>query len=174
MAKSKTHNLLAKIRDNFERDAKLLNADLAEMGLEPEKYTQSLDEPVRIKNLPTLEQGTRRLISPMLKERFAFCGRWRRFGEIWLSAEQMETVCRNRQFKRNFRIQKEEWENSAPAIIPPNRLTVYSVSSHDDGDYTYLVWPERQNGEPQLWRYQSQSETQFKNLQEFLEWQAGS
>ena len=167
--------LLIKIRDEFDLAAACMNKLLIESGLEPVTCSQTLGPVAHVTDLPTLDVSTRRSVTPALSRRFAFCGRWRRFDEVWLSVKQMETVARNRDFKRHFKAKQQHWNESAPAVIPPDRLSVFSVSSHAEGDYTFLVWPDSSRVvEPELWRYHGQSESRFKNLEAFLRWVAAS
>lgn len=163
--------LLIRLKDDFPIACKRVNRLLEKSGDETQSFTQSLSESDTLGRVPTLDSQTQRPMSAMLRSRFRFCGRWRRLGEVWLSLSQMETVTRNRQFRKHFRSKKEYWEGSAPATIPLNRLSVFSVGSHAQGDYTFLVWPSNStDSEPELWCYSGQSEMRFKDLESFLIW----
>ena len=167
--------LLIQLRDGFDGTTLSVNRILADSGLPPERFTQSLGPPESAREVPTLDPMIRKPLSPMLNARFEFCSRWRRFDENWLSVSQMSSVAQNRMFRRHFASKSEHWDNSAPATISKNRLSVFGVSSHAEGDYTFIVWPDKPNVvEPAIWRYEGQSETRFANLEKFLHWLVAS
>jgi hypothetical protein len=59
---------------------------------------------------------------------------------------------------------------SAPALFPPERLSLFAVADDQPEDHTYLVWPADDGPEPELWTYAGHSEQRYPDLRHYLRW----
>ncbi|WP_046215998.1 hypothetical protein [Paenibacillus wulumuqiensis] len=128
---------------------------------------------IQAEQIPTLDKGVLRPVSPQLLERFAYAGSWLDLGEHMLDPVQMKEVMNGQPFREWIAAMRDNREDSAPARYPDDRLSVLSVISEDDGEYTLLVWPEDKSAEPRVYRYYSQQEQQFEDLADWLRWMNG-
>jgi hypothetical protein len=118
--------------------------------------------------LSMVEVGTTRPLSPMFAERFSHAGAMHDVTGHFLSQKEILGLLTKRLFRSTFEAQRENWDSSAPATIPPGRLSVVSIQSLADGDLTYLVWPNRDGLEPELWQYAGQHEEKHRDLASYL------
>lgn len=124
--------------------------------------------------IPTLEKGIYRDASPMLQERFENYGRWVNATHgIWLSIQDMENLwCDDIEDSTVDRIKyhaeclKEDWPNHAYSLFKDNRLSLFAGS--DIGNESiFLLWLDFED-EPELWVYDSNGESRYKNFNEYL------
>ncbi|BDR57642.1 hypothetical protein [Xylocopilactobacillus apicola] len=124
-----------------------------------------------IDKIPTLDIAVYQKVSPQLNERFLYADSWEDIGETFLNVEEMIELVGKPHFKSWVTSMRDNWEDSAPAIYPDEQLSVISVMSEDEGDYTLAVWDKPL--EPEIWRYSGQSEQKFKDLLAWLDWLNG-
>ncbi|CAI1180296.1 Uncharacterised protein [Serratia rubidaea] len=125
-------------------------------------------------NIPTLEKGVYREASPMLMERFKYYGRWESATHgNWLSISDMQEIWSDDiqdDFIDLVKFQadclKTDWPNHAFGLFKDNRLSLFSGS--DVGNESiFLLWLDDEV-EPELWVYDSNGESRYKNLNEYL------
>lgn len=167
--------LLSRLVDSYPRRARELRRDLAAAGLERLDIAQSLvRKPARpIQSIPLVATGLTHPLTPMILARFEFAAAIHDLEVHLLDPTEMAAVLASEQFLEVFTSQAENWEGSAPASVPPDRVSIFSIQSLDDGDLTYLVWPENSTTEPALWKYSGQSETTFTDLRGYLTFLCG-
>lgn len=70
--------------------------------------------------VPTLQSGCFQSMTPMLEERFKYCGRWAcaTFGHTWLGLQDMASMWTSPRLLRPVVERKESWLDSPPAIVP--------------------------------------------------------
>jgi len=140
--------------------------DISRLRLLP---AATLDEGV-----PTLRSGQRQSFSPQLKERYELFGRWETATHgHWLGLGDMEGLWQetiNDDFLNRIKSQRiaceEGWSNSAPALFKPERLSLFACSDLTN-EQIYLLWLEFED-EPELWVYDSNGESRYKDLEEYL------
>lgn len=166
---------LDKLRDTFiqrEKDSvhRVFGANWLEEVCANDFYLKiSIPEPIDL-GILMIDGRTRRSPSPMLKERYEYCGDWNESGQLCLAAPSTAKVIqKSKEFKSIFKSQKDHWGNSAPALISSDRLSLLGASSLEDGDVSYLVWKEHVE-EPEVWIYNSQNEQKFDSLLDYLNW----
>jgi hypothetical protein len=165
--------LLQRLVDTYPQRATEVRQILLQSGLKEAEIAKHLKlklgrpEPTA-QAVPLVAADRSRPPSAMLRERFAFAGAMHDIAGHFLSAKEMADLSKKKRFQEIYRAQAQHWSGSAPATVPPERLSVFSVRSLDDGDLTYLVWPEREGGEPALWQYAGQSETRYAHLVDYL------
>ena len=118
--------------------------------------------------LPTLDPNHRRAATPMLAERFAFGGALHDLTIHLFSPKEMADLARKKAFRRHYEAQRVQWDGSAPAAFPPDRLSLFAAQSIDDGDVTYLGWPARDGKEPAVWEYWGHNETRHRDVAAYL------
>ena len=165
--------ILDKIKEDFPRVKKELIDGLKKEGMTEEEIgpvEQTIDPAEPVKNgIPTFKKGVYKKLPPMLEERFKYAGSWQIIDEIWLGLSDMEKQLSNKNVQATFKAQKENWDGSAPMSFPPERLSLFAVTEGVDGDQAYLVWPEQEGEEPEVWKYADQNETKYKSLQKYFE-----
>jgi hypothetical protein len=124
------------------------------------------------KKVPTLE-GSGRPLSPMLRARFMFGGRWKNavLGQTWLSAGDMANVKKTAPSRREVALRRESWPRSPVAKLPLEQLSLFAVDA-DEGDATYLVWGK--GPEPKVVEYAGASETVHRDLATYLRARLGA
>jgi hypothetical protein len=166
--------LLDSVKEAFPDKARKVARGLAKAGMTKEEIgplEQTIDPPEPFKSgIPTLKKGVNRKPSPMIEARFKYAGTWKQIDRVWLGVRAMEETLKRRSVQQSFKSMKENWEGSAPARFPAERLSLFAIVDGSDEDQTYLVWPEKDGAEPEIWAYAGQGETKHKNLEQYLKW----
>lgn len=124
--------------------------------------------------VPTLMKDVYRRTSPMLQERYELFGRWANatHGD-WLGIEDMKSLWNEKisdpilDAIRLQRISAEEnWPNEASALFRKDRLSLFAGSDYGN-EKIYLLWLDFEP-EPELWVYDSNGESRYKNLNDYL------
>jgi hypothetical protein len=167
--------LLQQLKDSYPSRATELREGLLKSGLKEATIAKLLKMKIGKPQLddmmvPCLAEGHAIRASAMLGERFRFAGSVEDISGHFLSIQEMGALLKKKKFRELVKAQAENWEGCAPATIPFERLSVFSVRSLDDGNLTYIVWPAREASEiePQFWEYLGHSEARYKNLADYL------
>lgn len=151
----------------------LKSIELTKLYLEVDQVTLSFPDVID-KGIPTLKPGTYQDCSLMLKERYEMFGRWESATHgHWLSLSDMEAMWEET-IEDNFLgcIQAQRvagelgWPDEASALFRPERLSLFACSDITN-EKIYLLWFEFED-EPELWVYDSNGESRYKNLEEYL------
>ena len=145
---------------------------LVAMGFPKADCQQDLSPPeAATAGIPTLDPDVSRKPTPMLRARYAFAGSWTNAsaGQEWLSLADMAKIPRDKKVMKHIRSHRDHWEGSAPAQFEFDRLSLFALSRDNPESHMYLVWPEQEKGEPELWTYSGQSERKFKDLKAYVE-----
>jgi hypothetical protein len=128
--------------------------------------------PQDLKELPTLNPKVSRKPSPQLRARFERAGTINELGCTMLSVAEMKKVHHSEQLHEVLASQAEKFPDSAAGSVDPERVSVFAVSSLEDGEIDYLVWPKA-TGEPEIWSYCGEHEQRHKDLASYLGWIIG-
>jgi hypothetical protein len=166
---------LQRLVDTYPMRATEVGAILLNSGLKPATIEQLLVLKLGraandLSDVAVFQAGTRRPLSPMLTARFSFAGAIHDLSGHMLSISDIDQILGKKRLKAVVDSHRQHWEGSAPATVPPDRLSVFSISNLDDDDLTYLVWANQRSHEPQLWSYSGQHESRYKNLETYLEY----
>ena len=124
--------------------------------------------------IPTLRSREYRPFTPQLKERYELFGRWvtATHGH-WLGLDDMEALWSTTiedDFLAGIKSQRlageEGWPNEASALFKPERLSLFACSDVTN-EKIYLLWLDFED-EPELWVYDSNGESRYKDLREYL------
>lgn len=138
--------------------------------------TLRFSDSVPLKNgIPTLRPATFKPFTPQLRQRYELFGRWERATHgHWLGLDDMETLWEKAipdkllESIRESRIAGEEnWPNEASALFKPEHLSLFAGSDISN-EKIYLLWLEFED-EPELWVYDSNGESRYKDLAEYLQ-----
>lgn len=127
-----------------------------------------------VETVPTLDPSVRRPVTPMLRERFRFCGGWRlaTHGD-WLGIAEMELVAsgdltepRISEIIAYKDAAALDWPNDACGLFRADRVSLFAGS---DLTYTraYLLWFDGAS-EPEVWAYDSNGEARYADLDAYL------
>lgn len=124
--------------------------------------------------IPTLKKDVHQEPSPMLTERYELFSRWMRATHgSWLSLADMEELWKEtlpddflNRVSINRMAAEENWPNDAAALFRPERLSLFAGSDNGN-ERIYLLWPDFVE-EPELWVYDSNGESRYKNLEDYL------
>ena len=128
-----------------------------------------------ILRVPTLEPGVFRPVSPSLARRFRALGRWldATHGH-WLSAFDMEALWQPEivdpwlaAVRRQHIFAMEEWPDIASAMFRPERLSLFA-GSDTGSEQVFLLWLDFEE-EPEVWVYDEDGESRYRNLDAYLE-----
>lgn len=124
------------------------------------------------RGVPTLAPGKYQPLTPMLAERFRFCGDWQNafIGMTWPGIAALERAAKSRKVRYEVRTRREYWEGSAPALFPDERLSLLGFDLVE-GDAIYLIWNGKR--EPSVAWYASQHEQTFRSLNGLLRFLVG-
>jgi hypothetical protein len=167
--------LLEKVRSTARERAAAVETMLKESGLREQDIAPlvrlQIDQPEPFPNgIPTLAKGVYRRATPMVAARFEYAGRWVEPGREWLGIRDMEKAIKNRRVLSQIESHRRHWAGSAPATFPKERLTLFGIVEGEEENQTYLVWPEDEETESQVWDYSGQHEHRHANLAAYLEW----
>ncbi len=132
-------------------------------------FKQILDTPTLIsKGVPTLQRGVYKPITPMLRHRFEFAGRWKKAvpGLDFLNLEDMEAVWDDSNILEQIGIRRENWELSPPTL-PLLNVTLFAINI-PQCEEIYLVWNDVEP-EPALWSYGGNHERVLANIGEYFD-----
>lgn len=129
------------------------------------------------RGIPTLKKGIYRKLSPMMKERFEFYGRWVHASHgSWLDVNDMELlwsesideekhelICR---IKWQILSLRDAWLDHAYSLFRDDRISVFAGSDNGN-ECIVLLWLELED-EPELWVYDSNGEARYKDLNDYL------
>ncbi|EHR8835433.1 hypothetical protein ABJ851_001067 [Shigella flexneri] len=124
--------------------------------------------------IPTLEKNVWRQASPQLQARFTCCGRWVSATHgTWLSIQDMETLWSDEiseqlldVMKYNAQASRDNWNDHAWGLFRSSRLSLFAGS--DSGyEAIFLLWLDNTD-EPELWVYDCNGESRYKNLDDYL------
>lgn len=164
-----TVELLEELRASWGRRSEAVRTLLTQGGLTSAEIdahlTFRVTRAVPVVELPTVA-GTARPLSPMLRARYAWASTIRDLCDHFLSAAAVGTTHAKPAFRRVFASQADNWADSVPATVAPERITLISVRSLPDGDVVYAVWGDRD--EPAIVQYSGQSEAWFDTFDEYL------
>lgn len=127
------------------------------------------------KGVPTLEKGTYRNVSSMLKARYKKLGGWidATHGD-WLDVKEMELFWTNETeddrligIIQNVKASIKNWEDHAAGLFAPNRISIFAASEATD-EIICLVWFDSTE-EPELWVYDCNGESRYKDLASYLQ-----
>ena len=127
-----------------------------------------------VNEVPTLDPDVRRPVSPMLRERFLFCGAWElaTHGD-WLSVDEMILIANNDTDDPRIAeiiVYKDsaalDWPNDAGGLFRPDRLSLFAGS---DVTYerVYLLWVD-DAVEPEVWVYDTNGNARYRDLEQYL------
>jgi hypothetical protein len=123
--------------------------------------------------VPTLQPGRYRSLSPQLKDRFALFGAWPEATHAdWLSLGEMEELWAPMSptataRKRNLSIIAENWQNDAISLFKENRISVFALSE-EGTERIYLLWFDCVT-EPEVWVYDANGEAHYRDLKAYLQ-----
>ena len=139
-------------------------------GLKEEYSRFKVDPPESpVKVLPTLDGKTARPLSPQLRDWYAATGTLIESSWKYLSPSDIKSIVKLGKLREIVDAHLEYWDGSAPMQFPNSQLSVFAlINDLDDGDLIYLVWPQTDSVEPEVWEYFGQSETRHKDLTAYL------
>lgn len=115
--------------------------------------------------IQTLDPKVSRVISPQLKDWYSKVGAVVEGSWKYLSPSMIKSTVKLAKVKEIVASHREYWDDSAPMIFSDSSLSVFSlIGDISDGDLIYLVWPQEDSTEPELWEYFWQSQTRYKDL----------
>jgi len=117
----------------------------------------------------TLNYDFFRPISPMLMDRFKFCGAWKNayLGQDWLSIQEINKWKDNKILCEWLRLRQENSHQGEPlAEYPMENTAIFSINN-DYPDEIYLIWDEGCT-EPKIWHYFESDFYTFNNFERFL------
>lgn len=126
------------------------------------------------KGIPTLSVGIFRPVTPQLLERYQMFGRWEKATHgHWLGVDDMEAIWQDNltdgflaEIKSSRIAGEENWPNDASALFRPERLSLFACSDITN-ERIYLLWLDFED-EPELWVYDSNGESRYKDLAAYL------
>lgn len=151
------------------QEAVSANAELVDDGSAP------LPADATVQQIPTLQPGFYRPLSPMLRARFAAFGAWTEATHgNWLDTKQMEALWAEsaadeeaERVRRNLRIIAENWPNDAAALFKPERVSVFAALP-EGNERVYLIWFDCMD-EPEVWAYDTGGDARHRNLAAYLQ-----
>lgn len=172
---SKMIRILEQLRQTAAARAAALEKLLKESGLDDDAIAPlmvlRIDGPEPFdKGIPTLAKGVYRRPTPMIAARFEYAGRWIEPGLEWLSVADMEHAVADRTVQSSIESHRRHWVGSAPAVVPPERLTLYGIMGEAKEDQTYLVWQEDDSLEPEVWDYSGHNQNIHENIEKYIQW----
>ena len=126
------------------------------------------------RGVPTLKGTGYREVSPMLAERYRMLGRWTNATHgHWLGISDMEAIRQPDiadpvlQVVKQQQVSAEEnWPNEASALFQADRLSLFAGSDLGN-EKIYLLWVDCAE-EPELWVYDANGESRYKDLSLYL------
>ncbi|WP_369944415.1 hypothetical protein [Xanthomonas medicagonis] len=135
------------------------------------------DQELQPANLESLElmtlSGKIRQLSPMLMERFKFCGRWNNanLDQDWLSVSDAANIGGDATAQEWIALRIENWDHCPPANVSKDDVALFGFNPYEPEE-TYVVWRTGQ-AEPEVWRFFGADYKNFRNLNRFLEYLVG-
>lgn len=155
-----------KIKDLLLALKKINEDDVTNEQIIHEKYEEFR------KHIYTLD-GTKREISPMLKERFEFAGKWEDafLLQTWLSLEEINNYSNIQELVESIKLRMENWEDVPPASVGLSQVSIFGFDPFDTNE-TYLEWVVGEM-EPKIWVFVDGYYHMFNHLENFLKYTIG-
>ncbi len=142
---------------------------------EPELGPQVLHPatPLLEAQILTLDEKSSISLSPMLRARFEFAGRWENANlcQTWLSLENIAEWFADTNLVEAMRLRRENWDHVPPANVASDKCAIYGFDM-EEVEETYLVWRDTRQ-EPEVWRFVGADYKCFRDLERFLEYLVG-
>lgn len=139
---------------------------------EEDGIRQSRNDPSGAQDdIATLDGARPMRLSPMLRERYAFAGRWRKaaLDQTWLGLNDINTAVIETCLDREVHAQAAS--RTLPWTISKAQVTLFGIN-HDTREATYLIWlPDRE--EPVICAFYGGRSDLFGDLERFLEFLVG-
>lgn len=142
---------------------------LGDQTIPPLKQVVSPPDPASNLEVPTLEPGFYKRMTPLLKSRFEYAGAWKEAdaGHEWLSLKGMEAAIRNPKVLEQIKMRIETWTDSPLARLPASRISLFGLYG-DQSEEIYLIWPLADGDEPQILSYSGNFEAKFSDFAQYL------
>jgi len=120
--------------------------------------------------ISTLEKGMYRKLSPMLKERYNYAGKWidATAGITWLSLEEINNFHDNVLLQRQVDTRINNWKDTIFDKFNRGQISLFGVWA-DEYHEIYLVWVD-DSVEPVVYEFRSYYEKIFENLDSYIEY----
>ncbi|MCF4130195.1 hypothetical protein [Methylobacterium sp. SyP6R] len=122
-------------------------------------------------DIVTLDAARTMRLSPMLRERYAFAGRWRKaaLDQTWLDLDAIDAAVIETCMSREAHAQTAS--RTLPWAITEAQVTLFGIND-DTREATYLIWlPDRE--EPAICAFYGGRSDLFSDLGRFLEFLVG-
>jgi hypothetical protein len=118
-------------------------------------------------DVPSLMKEVFCPISPMLKIRFQYAGRWDNavLGNTLLGLSDMKHVWDDSHALEQVQIRKDNWETSPPANFPLSQISLLGINARECEEI-YLVWEDA--AEPRVVSYAGNYEYNFTSVADCL------
>jgi hypothetical protein len=129
---------------------------------------QELTKPtLDIKKIPVLKKGCYHELSPYLKVRFEYAGRWVNAGvsHTWLSYDDMVNSWDDNELQELIDMRFEYYEDSIIQQYEDEDISLFAAAK-DLGEETYILWDD--NSEPKILMFTAHSERLFSTFKEYL------
>lgn len=151
----------------------LLNRTLADVSEQDGTPVTPAPAEPHTMQIPTLQVGRYRPLSPQLTDRFALFGAWPEATHAdWLSLTEMQDlwapsspVATAR--KQNVAIIAANWQNDAVALFKEDRISIFALSE-EGTERMYLLWFDCID-EPEVWVYDTNGEAHYRDLKAYLQ-----
>jgi hypothetical protein len=163
--------LLNILRDEFPQ----VKSHIDENSLNDRKsppFELDISPPDPFGEIPTFDSTVSHALTPQLKTRFTHSGSWLYGTQYWLSPMAMREWIDKPNIRKYHQSLRENWEGSAPNVVPDDRLSLLEVGRLSPDSVVYLVWAEDSRQEPQVWRYSGMESAEYTSLEEYLKWLA--
>ena len=150
---------------------KIINEVIQEFKVDEGFNEEEIHPPNDFDNLiPTLKKGIFRSASPQLIERFKLLGKWEfaTHGD-WLGIDDMLNLWEDNltPYTESINAAIDHWVNDAASLFKKSRVSIFAASE-DTNERVYLIWFDCIK-EPEVWSYDSNGESRFKDLASYLQ-----
>lgn len=128
---------------------------------------QVISPPEPLTDVPALDMGVRKKLTPMLRDRFEFAGEWVNAvaAQTWLSLSRMAAILKKRSVRQQIARRTKYWSSSIVAKTPKDSLSLFAIDEVEQEE-SYLVWGKRK--EPGIVAYTCNDEKFFASLKAYL------
>ncbi len=158
--------VMQSIRDDFPRRKREAEALLRTLGLS-EELEMRIQPPGVATSLPTFDSNVRRELTPMLRARFGYAGKWDTAHRIWLGVDDIGEAMQSGEVLLYHDALRDNWADSAPMRFPDDKLTLFGITDGVPENLIYLVWTN-ENAEPNVWVYEGMTEQKFESVLDYL------
>ncbi len=147
----------------------IINYQAAMKSIGEEIGNPSPTQDLNSKEILAIDGITKHKLSPMLVDKFIFCGKWDDFylSQNMLSLEEINKFPYPEKLVKWIDLRKKNWDHVPPKKTGDSMCSIFSFNPYEPEEI-YLDWSDKKI-EPSLWHCTQSDYYKYENVEDFFE-----